>query len=371
MSHVLIAQTLLDACGADPGAICRLIFDMTGSPNAASIAEFAARPIKAVLILVLAWIVNRMVRRWVDHIVEGWLERRTVAAEEARKQSDEASDLVDALREAALRRARLLVDQQERSTQRTRTLGAVLRSIASITIYGMAVMMALGEFDVNLGPLLAGAGIVGVAIGFGSQTLVKDFLSGVFMLVEDQYGVGDVVDVGDTAGVVEEVKLRSTQIRDINGTLWHIPNGSIRRVANMSQDWGRAVLDVEVSYETDIAAATTVIKEVADGVWNDQLPSATIIEEPAILGIQSFGESSISIRLMAKTEPGEHWAVARELRGRLKAALDDAGIEIPFPQRTVWVKADQPAQDAEPEAPSRGPSRSARRLGGRALRRQE
>lgn len=339
MSHLPIAQTLADACGADAGAVCSLIFDMTGSSNAARIAEVAARPIKAVIILILAWIVNRLVRRWVDHMVEGWLERRATAAEEARRQSDEASGRIDDLREAALRRARLLVDQQERSSQRTRTLGAVLRSIASITIYGIAVMMALSEFDVNLGPLIAGAGIVGVAIGFGSKTLVEDFLSGVFMLLEDQYGVGDVVDVGDTVGVVEEVKLRSTQVRDINGTLWHIPNGSIRRVANMSQDWGRVVLDVEVAYDTDIAAATAVIKGVADGVWQDQLPSATITEEPTILGVQNFGESSVSIRLMAKTEPGEHWATARELRARLKVALDEAGIDIPFPQRTVWLKS--------------------------------
>ena len=339
MSHLLIAQTLADACGAHPGAVCRLIFDISGSPNAARIAEFAARPIKAVLILVLAWVVNRMVRRWVDQVVEGWLERRSAAEEEAHRRSEEASDRADALRESALRRARLLVDQQARSGQRTRTLGAVLRSTASITIYGLAVLMALSEFDVNLGPLIAGAGIVGVAIGFGSQSLVKDFLSGVFMLLEDQYGVGDIVDVGDTVGVVEEVKLRSTQIRDINGTLWHIPNGSIPRVANMSQDWGRTVLDIEVAYETDIAAATAVIKDVADGVWEEQVPGATIIEEPTILGVQNFGESSVSIRLMAKTEPAEHWATARELRARIKAALDEAGIDIPFPQRTVWLKS--------------------------------
>ena len=341
MSHVLIAQTLADACGADSGVVCSLIFDLTGSSNAARLADLAARPVKALLILVLAWVGNRLVRRWVDHAVEGWLERRSAAVEDAPAIREDDSGQVDALREAALRRARLLIDQQERSTQRTRTLGAVLRSIASITVYGMAVMMAMGEFDVNLGPLIAGAGIVGVAIGFGAQSLVRDFLTGVFMLLEDQYGVGDVVDVGETVGVVEEVKLRSTQIRDINGTLWHIPNGSIPRVANMSQDWGRVVLDVEVAYDTDIAAATAVIKDVADGVWEEQVPSATIIEEPTILGVQNFGESSVSIRLMAKTEPAEHWATARELRARIKVALDEAGIEIPFPQRTVWVKSDQ------------------------------
>ena len=343
MVHSLIAQTLADACGADPRGVCALVFDLTGNSQAARIADFAARPVKVAVILLVAWLINRMVRRWVDHAVETWLEHRPTKADEVHRKSGEASGQIDELREVALRRARLLIEQQERSSQRTRTLGAVLRSIASVTVYGVAVMMSLGEFDVNLGPLIAGAGIVGVALGFGAQSLVKDFLSGVFMLLEDQYGVGDVVDVGDTVGVVEEVKLRSTQVRDINGTLWHIPNGSIRRVANMSQDWGRAVLDVDVAYDTDITEAMAVIKRVADSLWHEQLPSATIIEEPTIAGIQSFGESAVTIRLMAKTQPGEHWAASRELRARLKDALDEAGIEIPFPQRTIWVRSEDTA----------------------------
>ena len=343
MSFFQIAQTVTDACGPDPGAACSLVFDLTGNTSAARISDFAARPIKVVIILLAAWIINRIARRWLDRAVEGWLERREAVAEKAQGKSAEATGRIEGLRGAAVRRAGLMLEQHERSSQRTRTLGAVLRSIASIVIYGMAVMMSLGEFDVNLGPLIAGAGIVGVAVGFGAQSLVKDFLTGVFMLLEDQYGVGDIVNLGETIGVVEGVKLRTTQVRDINGTLWYIPNGEIRRVANLSQDWGRTVLDIEVAYDTDIAAATAVIKEVADGVWREQLPNATIIEEPTIAGVQSFGESSIAIRLMAKTEPGEHFATARELRGRLKEAFDEAGIEIPFPQRTVWMKTDPPA----------------------------
>ena len=337
----MIAQTVTDACGTDPGVACSLVFDLTGNTSAARISEFAARPIKVVIILLVAWMINRFGRRWLDRAVEGWLDRRSGMAEKTRQKSDEASSRIEGLREAAARRARLMVEHQERSSQRTRTLGAILRSIMSMVIYGMAVMMSLAEFDVNLGPLIAGAGIVGVAIGFGAQSLVKDFLSGVFMLLEDQYGVGDIVDLGDMVGVVEEVNLRTTQVRDIQGTLWHIPNGEIRRVANMSQDWGQAVLDIGVAYDTDIRAAMGVIKQVADEVWRQQLPNATIIAEPTIAGVQNFGESAIAIRLMAKTEPGEQFATARELRGRLKEALDEAGIEIPFPQRTVWVRADQ------------------------------
>ena len=338
MPFYLIAQSVADACGVDPGSICGLVYDLTGSSGTARVADLAARPVKVVLILLLAWIASRIARRWLDKLVEGWLSRRSELAE-AISGTIEPDDDGPGLGEAALERARRMVDQQERSGQRTRTLGSVLRSVSSAVIYGMALMMALAEFDVNLGPLIAGAGIAGVAIGFGAQSLVKDFLSGVFMLLEDQYGVGDVVDVGDTVGVVEEVKLRTTQVRDINGTLWYIPNGEIARVANLTQDWGQAVVDVEVAYDTDIAAAMALIKEVADGLWREQLESFTIIQEPTMAGVQAFGDNSIALRLMVRTEPGEQFGTARELRKRLKFALDEAGIEIPFPQRTIWVRS--------------------------------
>lgn len=341
MSFYLIAQSVADACGVDPGSVCGLVYDLTGSSGAARVADLATRPLKVLLILFLAWIISRIVRRWLDRLVEGWLSRRSELAE-AISGTIEPDDDGPGLGEAALERARRLVDQQERSGQRTRTLGSVLRSVSSAIIYGMALMMALAEFDVNLGPLIAGAGIAGVAVGFGAQSLVKDFLSGVFMLLEDQYGVGDVVDVGDTVGVVEEVKLRTTQVRDINGTLWYIPNGEISRVANLTQDWGQAVVDIEVAYDTDIAAAMALIKEVADGLWREQLESFTIIQEPTMAGVQAFGDNSIALRLMVRTEPGEQFGTARELRKRLKFALDEAGIEIPFPQRTIWVRS-QPA----------------------------
>ena len=338
MSFYLIAQSAAEACGVDPGSVCGLVYGLTNSTEAARVADLAARPVKVLLILFLAWIINRFARRWLDRLVEGWLSSRS-AVVEAISGTIEPDDEGPGLGEAALERARLLVEQQDRSSQRTRTLGAVLGSVSSAVIYGMAVMMALAEFDVNLGPLIAGAGLVGVAVGFGSKSLVEDFMSGVFMLLEDQYGVGDVVDVGDTVGVVEEVKLRTTQVRDINGTLWHIPNGQIARVANLTQDWGQAVVDVEVAYDTDISMAMAVIKEVADGLWREQLDSFTIIQEPTMAGVQAFGDNSIALRLMVKTEPGEQFGTARELRKRLKFALDEANIEIPFPQRTIWVRS--------------------------------
>jgi small conductance mechanosensitive channel len=221
----------------------------------------------------------------------------------------------------------------------------LFKSIASAVVGAVTLMMLLGEFDINLGPLIAGAGILGVAIGFGAQSLVRDLLSGIFMLIEDQYGVGDVIDAGDATGTVESVGLRTTKIRDRHGTLWHIPNGEIRRVGNMSQLWAKAILDIDVAYDTDLDLAMETMKTVADGVWDEQLEAATIVEEPVISGVQNFGADAITIRLSVKTEPAEQWSTGRVLRKRIKEAFDEAGIEIPFPQRTVWLRseADQKA----------------------------
>lgn len=340
----MFAQTVSDPCGADAGVLCDFVFDLTGNESLADSSQLLSGPLKVLLILIAAWVVNRLVQRSITRAVESWLENRAQAA----AAPVETSGRVEALRDAAVRKARKLADQQQRGAQRATTLGTVLRSIASIVIYTIAVMMSLAEFDINLGPLIAGAGIVGVAVGFGAQSLVKDFLSGIFMLLEDQYGVGDIVDVGETAGVVEEVNLLTTQIRDVNGTLWHVPNGTINRVANMSQEWARAVLDIEVAYDTDLEHAMGVIKAVADELWRDNLAHATIIEEPEIWGVQSFGSDAIAIRLVAKVEPGEQWATGREIRRRLKPAFDEAGIEIPFPQRTVWLHeaAEEPERQA-------------------------
>ena len=179
-----------------------------------------------------------------------------------------------------------------------------------------------------MGPLIAGAGIVGFAVGFGAQSAVSDFIAGIFILVEDQYAEGDFVDLGEASGTVERVSLRTTVLRDVHGAVWVVPNGEIRRVCNSSQIWARSVLDVDVAYDTDIDLAASVIKEVADELWKENLESATIIEEPEIWGVQNFGADSISIRLAVKTEAG----------ARLKKAFDENGIEIPFPQRTVWVR---------------------------------
>jgi small-conductance mechanosensitive channel len=194
---------------------------------------------------------------------------------------------------------------------------------------------------------VASAGILGIALGFGAQSLVKDFLSGVFMLVEDQYGVGDIIDVGAASGVVEAVGLRTTRLRDVSGTVWYVPNGQITRVGNKSQEWARALLDVTVSYDADVREAEATIKEVADGMWNDDGWRSKLLEQAEIWGVENLGPNGIDIRVVIKTKPAEQFAVMRELRTRIKEALDAHSIVMPS-QGTVWLHnaaQDKPSSD--------------------------
>lgn len=345
---VLMAQDapdtgLAEACGNAPGIVCKLLYDLTGNDTLARVVEWVvAKPLKVLLVIAIAFVLNRLLRKGIQGLVYRLVAQREARARAIESEAVEGRSLTRGGRAAA--RVRRLAEQTERGRQRAQALGTVLRSLASAAVWGLATLVVLGEFGVNLGPLIAGAGIVGIALGFGAQTLVRDFLSGLFMLAEDQYGVGDTVDLGEASGVVEEIRLRTTRLRDLNGTVWFIPNGEVRRVANKSQHWARAVLDIAVAYEADLDLATRVIKETADSLWRQSAPEAPILEEPQVLGVEALGESSVSIRLVLKVDPGEQWAVARLARRRIKDALDAAGIEIPLPQQAVWVYfAESPA----------------------------
>jgi small-conductance mechanosensitive channel len=216
----------------------------------------------------------------------------------------------------------------ERRRQRTETIGSVLRSITSVLVFTIAAAMVLGE------------------LGFGAQNLVKDYLNGMFMILEDQYGVGDAIDAGEASGIVEAVGLRTTRLRSVDGTVWHIRNGEILRIGNMSQGWSRALLDISVAYDTDTDKAAAVIKAVADGVWQDEELGRVVLEEPEVWGVENLGVDGIAIRLVVKTAPLEQWVVARELRRRIKTAFKQEGIEIPFPQRSLWLRTDPSAAPA-------------------------
>lgn len=353
MAMFVLAQvTVTDVCGTDPGLVCWLVFRTTGSESLAEVTELIGRPMNAAIILALTWLANRFLRRFISRAIDRVIAGQQADAAEAAAQAEQraAVEQRENLRQRALTRALDLRESSERSTQRTRTVGTVVGNVASIMVYLIGVGMALAEFGVNLGPLIAGAGIVGVALGFGAQSLVKDFLSGIFMFIEDQYGVGDIIDVGEASGVVEVVNLRTTRIRSVDGTLWHVPNGEIRRVANKSQEWARTVLDIEVAYDTDIGHATQVIKRVADEVWEEAPDNATILEEPELWGVEAFGESAIAIRLVMKVAPSEQWTTARLIRARIKEAFDAEGIQIPFPQQTVWLHQ----VTARPDSPRGG-----------------
>ncbi len=336
---VVLAQQdpVTEACGADdPSFICKRVLDWTGSEAWAEAADkLLATPATILLILAVAFVANRLVRRAIKRLI-------------AKVVDPEAQDLLRSLRRRA---PSAILDSGAlslRAAARAQTLGLVLRSIASAVIWTIAITMVLGELGVNLGPLIAGAGIAGVALGFGAQSLVKDFLSGIFMLVEDQYGVGDIVDLGEASGTVEAVTLRTTRLRDVNGTVWHIPNGIIQRVGNMSQQWARALLDVDVAYGTDIDEAQAVIKQVADDLWRDPVWRGKVLEEPEVWGIENLGPDAISIRLVVKTSPAAQFPVMRELRRRLADTFTAEGIEIPFPQRSVWVRR-EPGSSREVE----------------------
>jgi moderate conductance mechanosensitive channel len=229
------------------------------------------------------------------------------------------------------------IDYQRRAT-RAHTLGRLFKNVGSVIILSIAALMALAEWGFNLAPLIAGAGILGVALGFGAQTLVADFLSGVFMLMEDQYGVGDIVDLGEASGTVEDVQLRVTKLRAVDGVVWWVRNGEVVRVGNMSQNWSRAVVDVGVAYDSDLARVREVLGDVANQLNEDPEWTDKLLETPEVWGVEALAADSVTVRVVLKTVPGQQWAVARELRQRVHARLKAEGIEIPFPQRTVWVR---------------------------------
>lgn len=324
-------------CRENPDFICDWVLDVTDNVRLAEAVDWIVeRPLKIVAILFAGYLLSRLARRAIDGAVD-----RMVRDREAKLRDREAEEVHDGrfagLQHRAFSKARQLAEMSDRAKERARTLGTMLRSIVTAVIFALAVMISLAELDISLGPLVAGAGVVGVALGFGAQTIVRDFLSGIFMLAEDQYGVGDFVDLGEATGVVEEISLRTTRIRDVKGAVWYFPNGEIRRVVNQSQQFARSVLDIEVAYDTDIGRAMEVIDEAATSVWREQAEDATILEKPQIWGVERLGESGVAIRLVVKTEPGEQWATGRRIRRRIKEAFDEAGIVIPFPQRDVHV----------------------------------
>jgi moderate conductance mechanosensitive channel len=270
-------------------------------------AELTRKLAQVVVIWLLAWVAMRLIR---------------LAARRIETLVDDGDPTVTTLRE-----------------KRGITIAQLLRTVGGTTVVAGGVLLTLNLF-VEIGPLLAGAGILGLAISFGAQSLVKDFISGFFVLFEDQFVVGDVIEAAGKSGVVERMTLRVVVLRDVQGTLHIIPNGEIKVVSNKTRGWSRAVVDVGVAYDADIDHALDVLRDEAarfsaDPSWKGRLEGP--VDVP---GVESLGDSAVVIRLLARTQPGSQWEVARELRRRLKKRLDAEGLEIPFPQRKVHVKVE-------------------------------
>jgi moderate conductance mechanosensitive channel len=357
-------KTLTGSCGPDPGVACRLVWDISHNGQAAELTNsFLAGPVhlllKLVFVVLLALVIQVLVHRVINRLTEraahtilpfrggagtsrftpGALVRHPVRYLRRRRQQSAAAGQIAAAESAvgaAPGTAELAADMEhalvdERRHQRVRALGSILRSAASIAIFGIAGVVVLGDLGINLAPLLASAGVVGIAIGFGAQNLVRDYLSGIFMLLEDQYGVGDSITVGDASGTVETVTLRITRMRDTKGVVWHIRNGTIEQVGNQSQGWARAVIDYPVPYDGNLAVIQDILEQAAQALWHEPEWRALMLAAPEVWGAQEVSSKQVTMRVVVKTAPLRQWSVEREMRARVKAALDAAGVRFPPP----------------------------------------
>jgi len=268
--------------------------------SAEQVALYASKAIQILLVVLVAWLVSWLVGR----IVRGLLRSR----------------------------ARFLTERH------TRTMISVSRSIIRYFIFFFGLVASLRILGIDYAAILAGAGVVGLAVGFGAQTLVRDFISGFFILFEDLISVGDHLTVGDIAGTVERVGLRSTQLRGFDGTLFVIPNGELTRFGNQNRGFMRALVAVDIAYEQDAEKGLAVAQAAADR-WYERSRDIAL-EPPTVQGLIALGESGIKIRVLAKVKAMEHWGAERSLRLELKRAFDEAGVEIPFPRRVVYTRAD-------------------------------
>jgi small-conductance mechanosensitive channel len=299
--------------------LCQQVYEWSGAELLAENARaLIATPARILLIVVVAvlvrYLAHRAIRRLTDTTAVGPLPSIL------RARRLRATALGDGAEQLTARR-----------TQRAEAIGSVLRSCASIVVLAIAVVLVLGELGINLAPILASAGVVGVALGFGAQNLVKDFIAGIGIILEDQYGVGDVVDLGEASGTVEAVGLRITRLRDVNGVVWYARNGEILRVGNKSQGYAQVVIDMPVAHDTDLERCRTVMQEVADTMYAEEEWADVLLAEPESLGVEMITAEGVVMRLQVRTTNADQWRVGRELRLRLKERFALEGIRTPVP----------------------------------------
>jgi small conductance mechanosensitive channel len=246
--------------------------------------------------------------------------------------------IIQLLAKRALRIVHGLRHLREGRRQQLATFIQIIQWGAAVLILGSAVLMLLSTFGVDITPLLASAGVAGLAVSLGAQSLIKDFLAGVLILSENQYAIGDTIQVGDVSGDVERLSLRATYVRDVNGYLYTVPNGEVRIVANQSRGWSRAIVDIGVAYEVDLDRALHVLEESAATFAQDSTFGPQLLDSPNVLGPLSLGDWAVTVRAMVKTEPGMQWQIARELRRWLLAACEREGIELPYPRQEILLR---------------------------------
>ena len=318
---------LESACTATPTWFCEGAWNLTHNRMIARAADwFVTRPLVAVIVLLVAWVLTRYLRRAVSTFVIRLSTSKQLANGAMSKigmDRPEGATVVGA-----------------RQQSRASTLAAVSRACVSWFVWAIAVLIVLGLFNINLGPLLAGAGIAGVAVGFGAQSLVRDCIAGFVILLEDQCGVGEEVDIGEAVGIVEVITLRMMSVRGVDGTLWNVPNGVIQRVGNRTRSWSQGLVDISIWYDGDIEQALTAVQEgIAVAVAVPEV-AEVLLQPPAILGVEGIGATGTVLRVTVRTRPGKHWAAMREVRLAIRRSLVEHNIPL-YPPGT-------PAQPAPP-----------------------
>jgi small conductance mechanosensitive channel len=279
-------------------------------------------PLQVIIIIVAALIVQIVLVRVIHKIVKRTSDRARIERLEQTRKYTRTAELSEML-------------MTQRTEQRAAAIGTLLTSSVSLIVWTVAVLMALEALGVNVAPLLASAGVVGVALGFGAQTMVKDYLSGIFLIIEDQFGVGDVVDLGPVIGTVEEVALRYTRLRDLSGVVWYVRNGEILRVANRSQGWTLASVDIPVAYDENLDRVRDLIESVAIDMDEDPTYDDMLLGKPTFAGVESMSGEAMVVRVTAKAVPEKQIILARTIRERIKLAFDRAGIVMPMMMRPM------------------------------------
>jgi small conductance mechanosensitive channel len=339
-----VPDTLTGNCGSEPGIACRLAWDISHSTTATQVVKvYLAGPVsqagRIAFVLVLALFARAVINRLIKKVTERAATTTLAVTPNGRAHKEAAA---------------VQMAGTERREQRALALGSILRSAVSVIVFGVAALTIMSILGFNLAPVLASTAVLGVALGFGAQNLVRDYLAGLLMLVEDHYGVGDTINAGVATGTVEAMTLLTTRLRDVNGVVWHIRNGTIESVGNESQGWSRAVIDYPVPYEEDLTRIRMLMEQAANGLYRESGWKELMLEKPEVWGAQGLSGKEVTMRLVAKTAPMRQLEVGRELRARVKAALDAAGVQPAGPD-TILISAPPAPAIAPSAAPPQSP----------------